>query len=144
MHFFQISVPGRPGAKPGWKITLLKKKSCFLIFSSAYVYTTELLSWRRRQSIIRLSSVSSGFSKTAAWIQTIFFMGNCLQVHFFLLFKILNFQIFTIFFSFSLPWDPMGAKISKCYSSHKSLPNFLKLLPNFCLQYSHKVTFSDF
>ncbi len=38
----------------------------------------------------------------------------------------------------------MGAKIAKRYSSHKSLPNFLKLLLNFCLQYSYKATLSYF
>ncbi len=38
----------------------------------------------------------------------------------------------------------MGAKIAKRYSSHKSLPNILKLFLTFCLQYSYKVTFSDF
>ena len=36
----------------------------------------------------------------------------------------------------------MGAKIAKRYSCHKSLLNFLLL--NVCLQYPHKVTFSDF
>ncbi len=33
-------------------------------------------------------------------------------------FKIFNFQIFMIFFSFSLTWDPMGAKNSKRYTSN--------------------------
>ncbi len=31
------------------------------------------------------------------------------------IFEILKIEILTIFFSFSLTWDPMGAKISKCY-----------------------------
>ncbi len=48
------------------------------------------------------------------------------------------------FHSFLLTWDPMGAKIAKHYSSHKSRLNFLKLLLNFCLQYPHEVTFWDF
>ncbi len=35
------------------------------------------------------------------------------------------------YFSFSLTWDPMGAKVSKRYSSFKSQPNvFLNFLPN--------------
>ncbi len=51
---------------------------------------------------------------------------------------------FHIFFFVSLTWAPIGAKIAKRYSSHKSLLNLLKLPRNFCLQYPHKVTFSDY
>ncbi len=36
------------------------------------------------------------------------------------IFEILKIEILTIFFSFSLTWDPMGVKISKSYSSYKS------------------------
>ena len=58
------------------------------IFSSACVYTAELLSWRRRPS-----SINSDFSETAAWIQTKFYMK--LPIHHisrpFFFFKILNF-----------------------------------------------------
>ncbi len=56
-------------------------------------------------------------------------------------FEILNFNDF---FSFSLTWDPMGAKIAKRYSFHKSRPNLIKIFLNFSLQYPHKVTFADF
>ncbi len=37
----------------------------------------------------------------------------------------------------------MGAKITKRYSSRKSLLNFLNFFLNFCLQYPHIVTFCD-
>ncbi len=58
---------------------------------------------------------------------------------FFFFFQNFQFSIFHdfFFFSFSLTWDPTGAKIAKRYSS-------LKVLLNFCLQYSHKVTFRIF
>ncbi len=98
------------------------------IFSSACVYSAELLSWRRHPFFIRRPSVKSGFSETAAWIQTTFYGKLPIQHisrHFFLNF---NFQIFTIFFPFSLTWDPMRAKISKRYSSSSfiwSKPNFM-------------------
>ena len=45
--------------------------------------------------------------------------------------KKMHFQIFRNFFSFSLIWDPMGAKTSKLYSSIKSLLNLFKLFLNF-------------
>ncbi len=38
----------------------------------------------------------------------------------------------------------MGAKITKRYSFHKSQQNLFKLFQKFCLQYPHKITFSDF
>ncbi len=42
------------------------------------------------------------------------------------IFEILKLKILMIFFSFSLAWDPMGAKISKRYSSLKSVLNPFK------------------
>ncbi len=48
----------------------------------------------------------------------------------FWIFEILRLQFFTIFFSFSLTWNPMGGKLSKGYSSKL---NFSKLLLNFLL-----------
>ncbi len=71
-----------------------------VIFSSACVYTAELLPWRRRSSSVRPSvrpSVNLGFSETAAWIQTKFY--GKLPIHhissilffFFKIFKFLRF-----------------------------------------------------
>ncbi len=79
-------------------------------------------------------SVNSGFLETAAWIQTKFY--GKLPIHhisrrFFIFFQKFKFSNYHEFDSFSLTWDPVGAKITKHYSSHKSLPNFLKLLLNF-------------
>ncbi len=48
------------------------------------------------------------------------------------------------FYSFSLTWDPMGAKISKCYSSYKSQSNVLKLLLNIPPNGPHKSTVFEF
>ncbi len=44
-----------------------------------------------------------------------------------------KFLIFYEYFLFSLTWDPMGAKMSKRYSSYKSQPNVLKFVLNFSL-----------
>ncbi len=52
-------------------------------------------------------------------------------------------MIFQEIYSFSLPWDPMGAKTSKRYSSLKSLLNLLNFL-NFLLSGLHKSTVLDF
>ena len=57
------------------------KKNIYVIFCiihTIYMYTltnsiNNHLSWRRRpSSVVRPSSVNSGFSETAAWIQTKF------------------------------------------------------------------------
>ena len=48
-------------------------------------------------------------------------------------FRILEKKTFSVFYeyvSFSLNWDPMGAKASKCYSSLKSLLNLFKHILN--------------
>ncbi len=47
------------------------------------------------------------------------------------IFEIFKIEILTNLCSFSLTWDPMGAKISKRYSSYKSQPKVLKLVLNF-------------
>ncbi len=67
-------------------------------------------------------SVNSSFSETAAWIQAKFY--GKLPIHhisrpiFVCFFKIFIFKIFMIFFFIFINiWDPMGAKISKRYSS---------------------------
>ncbi len=53
-------------------------------------------------------------------------------------------MIFYEYFSFSLTWDPMGAKSSKNYFSLKSLLNPFKLFLNFLLIGPHKSTVLDF
>ncbi len=54
------------------------------------------------------------------------------------------FFIFYEYFSFSLTWDPMGAKISKRYSYLKELLNLFKLFLKFLLRCPHKSTVLDF
>ena len=49
-------------------------------------------------------------------------------------FEILKIEILTIFFSFSLAWDPMEVKILKRYSSYKSQSTVLKNCPEFSSQ----------
>ncbi len=48
------------------------------------------------------------------------------------------------YFSFLLTWDPMGAKISKRYSSYKSQPKVFKLFLNFLPNGPHKTSFGIF
>ncbi len=48
------------------------------------------------------------------------------------------------YFSFSLTCDPMGAKISKHYSSYKSQPKAFKLFLIFFPNGPHKITFGIF
>ena len=64
--------------------------------------------------------------------------------------RFLNFWIFffcfiflRIFFVF-VNMGPIGAKISKCYSSYKSQPKVFKLVPNFPPYGPHKTTFGIF
>ena len=47
------------------------------------------------------------------------------------IFEILNIEILTFFFSFSLTWDPMRANISKRYSSYQLQSKVFKVLLNF-------------
>ncbi len=42
------------------------------------------------------------------------------------IFEILKIEILMIFVSFSLTCDPIGVKISECYSSYKSQPKAFK------------------
>ncbi len=53
-------------------------------------------------------------------------------------------NFFYEYFSFSLTWDPMGAKLSKSYSSCKSQPKAFKLFLNFLTNGPHKTTFGIF
>ncbi len=62
---------------------------------------------------------------------------------FFFHFWKINFWIFYEYFSFSLKWDPMGAKTSKHYSL-KSFLNLFNLFRNFLLSGLHKITVLDF
>ena len=53
-------------------------------------------------------------------------------------------KIFNDFFSFSLTFDPMGAKIAKRYSSYKSQVKAFKLFLNILPNGAHKTTFEIF
>ncbi len=55
-----------------------------------------------------------------------------------------KYLFFYEYLSFSLTWGPMGAKISKRYSSYKSQPKVLKLLLNFLPNGPHKSTVGIF
>ena len=60
------------------------------------------------------------------------------------MFEILKIEIFIIFFSFLLTWDPMEVNISKHYSSYKSQPKVFKLVLNFPPSGPHKTVFVIF
>ncbi len=68
------------------------------------------------------------------------FLPNGPHKKMFGIFEILKIEILMIFFLFSLTWDPMGAKISKRYSSIKSVLNPFKLFLNFLRSSPHKST----
>ncbi len=97
----------------------------FLFFNSVFTQQSYC-----RCAPVHHPSINSGFSETAAWIQTKFcgkvpihhyrHHNDNLQTIFFSFFKILNFHIF--FFSFSLTWDPTIAyKHDKGYLSPCSI-----------------------
>ncbi len=77
-------------------------------------------------------SVNSGFSETAAWIQVIFcvWAAPCPPYLQTIFFCFQNSQFSKFFFSFSLTWDPMGATISKRYSSYNFHLIWAKLYEN--------------
>ncbi len=75
----------------------------------------------RPSSVRRRTSVASIISEPIAWM-----------------------LFFYEYFSFSLTWDPMGAKISKSYFSLKSLLNLLKPSLNFLLSSLHKILYFYF
>ncbi len=126
-----------PGASADAQQQLLAALSVFLAwFLLSFFYIVRLrileclegLAWPRRPSFVRpsvrtsvKSSVNSGFSETAAWIQVKFY-GRLPIYHIssllFSFCKIFSFHILTILFSFSLTWNNIGAKISKRYSSY--------------------------
>ncbi len=87
------------------------------IFYLCFTFSPQLLSWSRRPSSVRLS-VKSGFSETTTRVQAKFYgklLIRCISRPLFssiFFFKIFTFQMLTIFYSFSLTWDPMGVKIS--------------------------------
>ncbi len=58
--------------------------------------------------------------------------------------KTFFFLIFYEYFSFSLTWDPMGAKISKRYSTYKLQLMAFKLFLNFLPNGPHKTSFGIF
>ncbi len=62
----------------------------------------------------------------------------------FLIFEKKFFLIFYEYFSFLLTWDPMGAEISKRYSSYKSQPKLFKHFLNFLPNGPHKSMFGIF
>ncbi len=84
-----------------------------------------------RPSSVRLS-VESIISEVIVWISFKFELWPYAQ------------DFFYDCFSFSLTWDPMGAKISKRYSSYKSQPKVFKLFLNFPPNGPHKSMFGIF
>ncbi len=88
-------------------------------------------------------SMASIISEPIAWIPFKFWLllpldhmpDPCLIFFFF--------DFFLLIFSFSLAWDPMGAKISKRYS-YKSQPNAFELFLNFLPNGPHKTAFGIF
>ncbi len=130
-----------------WKITL----SCLYIptitrnsLLPLFVFTQQIC--HRDAGVRHLSvrpSVNSRLSGTRSRSRPISIGSNLSTKspdHFF--FRVSNFKSLFFSFQFSLKWDPMGAKISKRYSSHKSHPCFFVNYISWIiwLQYQRKVT----
>ncbi len=126
------------------------------IFSSAWL--CQQSSWNRNLSLIRRLSIRPSsfrvaiisepniripfkFSAVASpvpYAEAVFFF-----LFFYEYFTNIFFYLFYEYFSFSLTWDPMGAKISKRYSSYKSQPKVFKRILNFLPNGPHKTTFGN-
>ncbi len=89
-------------------------------------------------SIDYLWSYCMDFFKFQLWLP----LGHMPRLFF--IFEKKNCLNFYEYFSFSLTWDPMGAKTSKRYSSFKSLLNPFNLFLNFLLSGPDKSTVLDF
>ncbi len=112
-------------------------------FGSAWLCQQSYVS-NRNFSVARPSSVCVAFIAVPnTWISFKVWLLHPL-VHtlgcFFLIFW-KNSGFFYEYFSFSLTWVPIGAKISKRYSSYISHPKALKLLLNFLPEVPHKNVF---
>ncbi len=114
-------------------------------FSSAWL--CQQSSWNRNSSVVRLSvcGIDYLWSYCMDFFQILVVAspGPYAQT-FFSFLKKKKFWIFYKYFSFSLTWDPMGAKISKRYSSYKSQPKVFKLFLNFLPNGPHKRMFGIF
>ncbi len=111
------------------------------IFSSARL--CQQSSWNRNSSVVPPSLCVINYLWTY-WmdcfqILVLAFAGPYAQTYFEFLKKKTN-SIFYEYFSFSLTWDPMGAKISKRYSCLKSLLNLFKPFLIFLLGGPHQST----
>ncbi len=103
-----------------------------------------------RPSSVRPSVTSVISEHREVWISYMDFFrillvgctGLYARICFFLIKKCMFWFLLRFLFSFSLTWDPMGAKISKRYSSLISLLKFFKLL-NFIPNRPHKSTVWD-
>ncbi len=94
MHFFQISVAARPIPKPVWKMTLLKKKSRFLIFF-LWFFVQSFVPY-----IIPYGSQTATPPSNHLWIFSNFFSSVVLAKVLLDIFEILSFLFFTIFSAF--------------------------------------------
>ncbi len=96
----------------------------------------------RRPSCVRAAIISEPNPRISIKFWLFLPLSHTLGLLFYVFFLIFN-LIFGLYeyFSFSLTWDHMGTKISKRYSSYKSLPKVFKLFPNFLPSSPHKSTF---
>ncbi len=134
MDCFQISVVASPGAYAQEKnFFFFDFLGIFFVFFKMGPYGSQnfktlLLPQISFESFQTLSEISSQWSYKSSVLD----------------FWNFEFLIFQEFCSFSLTWDPMGAKTSKRYSSLKSLLNPFKLFLNFLLSGPDKSTVLDF
>ena len=100
----------------------------------------------RRPSVICVASTSELIRRISFKLQLLFAPGHIIRLDVFEFLEkssfFSQFFMFFFFFSLSLTSDPMGEKMSKFYSSLKSI-FFFKLILNFLLIRPHKSTVFD-
>ncbi len=114
-----------------------KKTNCSWTIISP-VWLCQQNSWNRNLSILRVNIISEPTERISFKFWLLLPLGQTPRHIFFVFF------FFYEHFSFSLTWDPMGAKISKCYSSYKLQPKVFKLFLTFLPNGSRKTTRLEF
>ncbi len=111
---FQISVMASPGPYTQSCFEVLKTKMHFQIFEDfVFLFVLIMLTW---DPMVAKTSKCYSSLKSLLNLSHLFwiFLSVVLAKIRFWILEILSFWFFTICFSFSLTWDPMAAKNSKC------------------------------
>ena len=118
------------------------------LFRSAWLHPQT--SWNRNSSVarrpsVRVAIISAPNARICSKFWLLLPLGHTLGLFWgeILFYLFLYIYFFYEYFSFSLTWDPIGARISKRYSC-KSLPKVFKLLLTFLPNGPHETAFGMF